>query len=196
MKKIEMLWRELLFQSIEKKTRQFTQKEEAKDLGVSTSTIFQALKVPRRLGAVRVTGRFFRVVDTEKLLLHWASVRNLHRDIIFKGHSPLPLFEIEGLMPANVIFACYSAARKYLGVSPADYDSVYVYAKATAEILKRFTFGKGRQNIIILKEDPLLSRYGGKTTLAQTFVDLWNLSDWQAKDFTHAIKEKIDGLLS
>ena len=34
MKKIEMIWRELLFQAIERKNRQFTQKELAKKLGI------------------------------------------------------------------------------------------------------------------------------------------------------------------
>jgi len=48
MKKIEIIWRELLFQAIEKKTRRFTQKELAKKFGFSTSTVFQALKTPEK----------------------------------------------------------------------------------------------------------------------------------------------------
>jgi hypothetical protein len=42
-----------------------------------------------------------------------------------------------------------------------------------------------------LKADEFLKNYGQTTTLAQTFVDLWNLSEWYAKDFLNAIKGKI-----
>lgn len=196
MLKIEIIWREILFQAIEKKNFQFTQKELAARLGVSTSTIFQALKTPRKAGAVRVTGRFFLLEDSEKLLYHWASVRNLQKEIIFTSRVNLPVLEIEGMAPPDVIFGCYSAARQILGTPPADYDKVYLYAKDTAEIKARFTFEKGRPNLIVLKQDPLLTRYGQITTFAQTFVDLWNLPDWQAKDFTRSLKEKIDEFLS
>lgn len=196
MKKIEIIWRELLFQAIENKLRQFQQKKLAEQLGVSTSTIFQALKAPRAMGAVRVTGRFFILEDPEKLLYHWASVRNLKKEILFAGSVRLPVLEIEGLMPPDIIFACYSAARYILKEVPADYDTVYVYSETADSLRERFSFTKGRANMVILKQDPLLGSYGQRTTLAQTFVDLWNLSDWQAKEFTKALKEEIDGLLS
>lgn len=196
MKKIEMIWRELLFQAIEKKNRQFTQKELAQQLGFSTSTIFQALKTPRSMGAVRVTGRFFIVEDPEKLLYDWGSVRNLQKDIIFKGRVNLPVLGIEGRMPGNIIFGGYSAARHILSVAPADYDTVYIYAKEIGQMQERFKFEKGRANVVVLKQDPLLTQYGSITTLSQTFVDLWNLSDWQAKEFVRALKEKIDEFLS
>lgn len=196
MKKIEMIWRELLYQAIEKKNRRFTQKELASYFSFSTSTIFQALKAPRKMGAVRVTGRFFVLEDPEKLLYHWASIRNIQKDIIFTAHVASPIFEIEGNMPSDVTFACYSAARRILAVSPADYDKVFVYAKNLTHIKERFDFKKGRENLIVVREDPFLSRYGSLTALSQIFVDLWNLSDWQAKEFVRALKEKIDGLLS
>lgn len=199
MKKIEIIWREILYQTIEKKIFQFTQKDLAGKLDVSTSTIFQALKTPRKMGAVRVTGRFFVIEDAEKLLYHWASVRNLQKDIIFKTRVNLPVLQIEGLMPPDVIFGFYSGARQILAMPPADYGTVYVYIKNLKIIEKlkeRFVFTKGYPNLFVLKGDKLLDFYGSKTTIAQTFVDLWNLADWQAKDFTKDLKEKIDGLLS
>ncbi len=196
MRKIEIIWRELLYQAIEKKNRRFTQKDLASYFNFSTSTIFQALKTPRKMGSVRVTGRFFVLEDEEKLLYHWASVRNIQKDVIFTGYVGLSIFEIEGNMPPDAIFACYSAARNILGVAPADYDKVFVYTKNIDLIKKRFDFKKGRANLIVLRQDPFLSQYGSLTTLPQTFVDLWNLSDWQAKEFVGSLKEKIDGLLS
>lgn len=199
MKKIEIIWRELLFQATEKKVRRHTQKELAKKFGFSTSTIFQALKTPRKMGAVRVTGRFFILEDPKKLLFHWASGRNIDKDIIFKGRVNLPILEIEGLMPPGAIFGCYGAARHILGEPPADYDQVWVYAKKLdmlEKIKDRMEITKGNPNLFILQGDEFLDAYGQITTIAQTFVDLWNLPSWQAKDFTEAVEAKIDGLLS
>jgi len=199
MKKIEIIWRELLFQVIEKHRRQFTQKELAGKFGFSTSTIFQSLKVPRKMGAVRATGRFFIVEDPEKLLYHWASIRDLKRDILFAGRVELPVLEIEGRMPEGVIFGGFSAARLILKESPADYDKVYVYINLKSQISNlesRFEFIKGNPNLFILKADKFMENYGQITTLAQTFVELWNLPDWYAKEFVKDLKERINELLS
>lgn len=199
MKKIEIIWRELLFQAIEKKGRQFTQKGLAKKFGFSTSTIFQALKMPRKMGAVRVTGRFFILEDPKKLLFHWASVRNIEKDIIFKGRVNSPILEIEGLIPPGVIFGFYSAARYFLNEPPADYDQVWMYLKTEEELVEihqRLTITHGAPNLFILQADKFFNSYGQTTTIAQTFVDLWNLPSWQAKDFTEAVEAKIDEFLS
>ena len=218
MKKIEIIWRELLYQVLDKRKlpagplreaseegRSFTQKEIAAKFGFSTSTVFQALKIPRKMGAVRVTGRFFILEDIEKLLYHWASVRSLEKDIMFSTHIDLPILEIEAKMPPSVIFGGFSAAREILGgVAPAGYDTGYVYAKSPAEVKKRFEVGKGppalrarqgRPNLVVLKADGFLASYGQVTTIAQTFVDIWNLPFWYAKEFTKSLKEKIDELL-
>lgn len=194
MNKIEMIWREILFQAIEKKNYKFMQKDLAKKFGFSTSTIFQALKVPRKMGAVEVRGRFFTLEDAEKILYHWASARNLEKDIIFRGRVEMNAFEIEGNIPPDSIFAGYSAARMLLSDSPSDYDKVYLYGDSE-EIKKRFKFTKGEPNLFVLKKDEFMGNYGQTTTLAQTFVDLWNIKEWYAKEFTKALKEKIDGLL-
>lgn len=196
MRKIEIIWRELLYQALEKKNNKFTQKDLAKKFNFSTSTIFQALKIPRKMGAVRVTGRFFILEDSEKLLYHWASVRNLKKDIIFAARIKLPVLEIEGRLPPDVVFGGYSSARQKLAEPPADYDKVYVYSQNLAEMKRRFDFQKGNANLIVLTPDDFLTDYGQTTTLAQTFVDLWNLPDWYAKEFTGALREKIDELLS
>ena len=195
MKKIETIWRELLFQAVTKKKRQFTQKELAEKFGFSTSTVFQALKIPRKMGAVQVTGRYFILEDPEKLLYHWASVRSFKKEIIFSGRVDLPVLEIEGRMPPEVVFGCFSAARQILTEPPADYDRVYIYAEKADSVKKRFKFEKGRENLVVLKADKFLKDYGQLTTISQTFVDLWNLPDWQAKEFTQALEKKFDELL-
>lgn len=199
MKKIEIIWRELLYQAIEQKNRCFTQKDLAQKFNFSVSTVFQALKAPRKMGAVRVTGRNFTLEDPEKLLYHWASIRNLSRDILLQGWVDLPTLELEGLMSPQVIFGGFSAAKFYLQEPAADYAKVYVYTKEFSSIQKRFQIKKSKEissNLIILKADDFLFNYGQKTTLGQTFVDLWNVHEWYAKEFVRALKQKIDELLS
>jgi len=196
MTKKEIIWREILYQGIEKKSRQFTQKKLASIFGFSLSTVFNALKIPREIGAVRVTGRYFILQDPEKLLYLWATHRNLKKEILYKTQiKKASVFEIEGMMPPEIIYGAYSAFRKRFKEVPADYDKIYIYAKKINEIKKRFPPKKGYENLIVLQSDPFLKKYGKITTLAQTFVDLWNLPEWYARDFYLDLGNKIRELL-
>lgn len=193
MLKKEIIWREILFQAIENKKNKFTQKEIAKHFGFSLSTVFNALKIPRQTGAIEVSGRDFSLVDAEKFLNIWATFRRLKNDIIYQTHCDLSFREIEGLMPPGVIFGVFSAYYKKYKEAPADYDKVYIYCQEDQliEIKKRFPFKKGYQNLIVLRTDPWLYIFGKLTPDVQTYVDLWNLSEWYAKDFLETLKEKI-----
>jgi len=192
MTKKEIIWREILFQAIENKKFEFTQKELAQKYSFSLSTVFNALKVPREAGAVEGK-RGFRVLDIEKFLYLWATFRKIKKDIIYQTAVKKRVFEIEGEMPPFVIFGAYSAFLKKYKFAPADYDKVYVYIeeKNLEEIKKRFPLQKGYINLIVLKADPWLKNFGPITPDCQTFVDLWNLTEWYAKDFLNVLKEKI-----
>ncbi|MBI4099861.1 winged helix-turn-helix domain-containing protein [Candidatus Microgenomates bacterium] len=187
MKKIEMIWREILEMS--SKTAFFEQKLMAAKLGISTSTVFAAIKPLRAIGAVTVTGRNFRVTNLEKILLFWATHRQLTRDIIYQTRVDSPILEIEGLVPPGTVYTAYSATRRLLGTAPADYDKVYVYGDA--KTVDRFPKLPGTPNLFVLKADPFLKNYGNITPVSQTMVDLWNLPDWFAADFFKALKEKF-----
>lgn len=193
MSKKEIIWREILYQAIEKKNRQFTQKDLATRFSFSLSTIFNSLKIPRQIGAIKVTGRNFQVVDLEKFLYLWATVRNLRKDVIYQTRVEEPILTLEGLMPASAVYGAYSAYRLKFNEAPADYDQIYIYTSSLKEIKKRFPPAgqKVYFNLIVLKSDPFMKNYGQTTTLAQTFVDLWNLPAWYAKDFHNALKAKI-----
>ena len=192
MTKKEILWREILFQTTENKKFEFTQKELAKKYGFSLSTVFNALKIPRSASAVEGK-RGFRVRDIEKFLYLWATFRKIKKDIIYQTSVKKGVIAIEGEMPPNVIFGVFSAFVKKYKTAPADYDKVYVYSTESEieEIKKRFPSQKGYQNLIVLKADPWLKNFGQITPDCQTFVDLWNLPEWYAKDFLNALKEKI-----
>jgi len=198
MTKKEFIWREILFQAIENKKLEFTQKELAQKYGFSLSTVFNGLKTPRNVGAVEGK-RGLRVRDIEKFLHLWATFRNFKKDIIYQTNVSKPVREIEGEMPAGVIFGGYSAFLKKYKEAPADYDKVYIYSseKEATEVKNRFPVQKGYINLIVLKVDPWLKNpafsfaKAGATPDCQTFADLWNLPEWYAKDFLNALKDKI-----
>ena len=192
MTKKEIIWREILFQAIENEKSDFTQKELAHKYGFSLSTVFNAVKMPRQVNAIEGK-RGLRIRDLEKFLYLWATFRNIKKDIIYQTAVKKDVFEIEGSMPPSVIFAAYSAFLKKHKTAPADYDKVYVYSPAAKvpELKKRFPPQKGYQNLIVLKADPWLKNFGATTPDCQTFVDLWNLPEWYAKDFLSALREKI-----
>lgn len=194
MKKKETIWRNILHEALTKRTDVFTQKNIAKQFHYSTSTVYNALKIPRELGAIEVTGRFFRLRDFEKLLLVWATQRYIIRDIIYQTHIEMTTQKIEGSMPPNTVFGAFSAYRLKYEESPADYDAVYIYSKDLEAIQQRFPKEKNRKknpNLFVLKPDKFLDEFGTITPDVQTFVDLWNLPQWYAKDFLEALKKKI-----
>lgn len=193
MLKIEIIWREILENA--RRVPLFEQKKLASKLRFSTSTVFAAISPLRAIGAIGVTGRNFRILDMEKILLYWATHRNLSRDIIYSTRMEAPVMEIEGLADNKTIYAGYSAARFLLGSSPSEYAKVYLYSDSPSDLKKRFPANPGNPNIFILKADPYLSAYGGTTPVSQTYVDIWNMGDWYAKEFLEAIKRKYYGFL-
>lgn len=190
MKKIEFVFRELLFQAIEKGNRRFTQLGLSKQLGLSTSMISFALKPLKKMNAVEVRQRGFSVIDPRKVLYHWASVRNIEKDIVYSARVEMPVIEIEKAMPDNIVYGAYSAYRLKFKDAPADYSEAYIYGDETLKT--RFPEAKGPANLFVLKKDPLMERYGKLTTMAQTFVDLWNIKSWYASEYMKALEARIN----
>lgn len=200
MMKIETTWHHLLWLALEKKEFKHTQESLADYFDYSLSTVNLAVKKASAIGAVRVTGKFFVVTDVKKLLLYWATHRILEKDVIYKTHIDLLINEIEGLIPPRAIIAGFTAGKKILGEAPADYSKVFFYLpEEDLKIAqKRFppSFDKKPENVFVLKSYPKQIDYGQITTLPQTFVDIWGLGDWYARDFSISLEEKIDELLS
>ncbi len=190
MKKIELVYRELLYGVLEQKNSKFTQLALAQKLQVSLSTIHHALKPLKQTGAIEIRLKNFLVLDPEKILLHWASIRNITSDIVYQTRVEKPVKVIESEMPAGVIWGAYSAYKYKWKDVPADYSEIYVYGEEK-EIKSRFPSHSGRPNLFVLKKDEFLEEYGKITTLAHTFVDLWNLPQWYAKEFLSALKKRI-----
>lgn len=191
MKKIEYVWRELLIRTIEKRTPAFGQQELAASLRLSSSTVNLALSPLRRMGAVTIGKRRSEVIDYEKILYHWANHRDISSDIVFSFHLDLSVREIEGRLPVGTIPTAYTAVRERFGEPPAEYGKVYCYHAHPQDVVERLTpdSSPGEPNLFILRADPHL---GSAVSFSQLFVDLWNMTDWYAKDFCNFVKAKIE----
>jgi len=192
MRKKEFVYRELLYQSIERKNRKTTQLELSKTLKLSLSMVNFAVAPLVKMNAVKINPRSLEIIDPRKILLHWASARNVEKDIIYRTRVNEPVATIESEMPAGVIFGGYSGYKFKFNEVPADYSEVYVYGDDKL-IRRRFRENKNAPNLFVLKKDELMDRYG--LTYAQLFVDLWNMKEWYAKDFLKALEERIYGIL-
>lgn len=193
--KIERVYRELLYQVLEKKVSFLTQRFLSKECFTSLSNVNYALSKLEQMNAIEKKAQGFKVLDAKKILLYWASIRNLRKDIIYKTYIDLPIIEVERAMP-NVLFSAYSGYKFLFKQIPAEYGEVFVYGdiKQLGEIKNRFPVKKGEPNLIVLKIDDHLKKFR-ELPIAQIFVDLWNIDKWYASDFLKILEEKINGIL-
>lgn len=193
MKKTETVYREILYQAIEKENRSLTQAALARKLKISLSTVNLAITPLARTGAVTVKKRGLDIREPRKILYHWASARNLGKDVIYQTRVNVPVREIEKNMPDDAIYTAYSAYKLKFKEVPADYSEAYVYGE---ESIKRlFPQSKGIPNLFVLRKDAAIESYGKVVTLASIFVDLWNIREWYAGDFLKALEGKIGRIL-
>ena len=190
MKRIELVLKEILYQAVEKNNRKTSQSYLAKATSTSLSTVNLAIKHLKKMGSVEVKRRSLIIINPKKILLYWASIRNLEKDIIKKIRVESSVVDIEKNMPPEVIFGAYSAYKFFYHDQPADYSEVYIYSDNPEDILKRFSVKQGPPNLFILKKD------FDKMTVAHIFVDLWNLKEWYAKDFLKSMENKLYGILA
>jgi len=193
MKKTEIIYREILFDVIESKKNRFTQLELSKRLNVSLSTVNNALKPLDKIGGISIEKRFFSIRGLEKILIFWATKRNLDKDIIYKTNVNLSIQDIEKNLPSKIIYTAYSAYKFKFNDVPADYSEVIVYADNSEDIQARFPLKKGYANLIVLRKDKEMNRLtkNNIAPLAQIYVDLWNLGTWYAKEFLKALEQRI-----
>lgn len=180
---------------------EFTQKYIAQELNLSLSTVNLAIKKLANISAIKVYRRSFIITDLSKLILYWATRRNLNRDVVYKTASNLTVNEIERSMPDKIAFTAYSAFKYLLGDTPADYSQVYVYANddTLIEIRRRFPEKKGIDNLFVLSPDIYLSKAienkdlkNSSVSIPQIFVDLWNINNWYSKDFIDTLEKKMN----
>ena len=193
--KIERVYREILWGVLENRIRTFKQLELSRLCNLSLSTVNYALKPLERMNAIEKRRFGFRVIDPKKILLYWASIRNLEKDIVYQTYLDEPVDRIESEVPASSVLTAYSAFKFKFGTVPSDYGEVVVYG-AKEEFQRRFgeESAKVRPNLIVLLLDPHLARFK-VATIGQIFVDLWNMKSWYAREFLKKLEEIVDGIL-
>ncbi len=199
MKKQEVIFRLIACQYIDGK-RQFTQLELAQRTGMSLSTVNLAVSNLSKVNAVSIRTRSFAVISLERLLMFWATRRNIADDIQYSTNLDASVKDIEGGMPDGIAFTAYTAYKLLYKDVPADYSEVYVYADQDGleELQKRFGHREGMPNLLVLKADGVLAKEmkgnglaHSSVCAAQVFVDLWNIKAWYANDFVSALKARL-----
>ncbi len=195
MKKKELVYREILYKSMEMKKNFQTQLELSRELGLSLSTINSAVRQLARFGGIEILKQGFRLMDAEKIATFWASARSVQKDITYATRANMQVSEIEKNMPSGAIYTAYSGFKFQKNNTPADYSEVYVYAdnETLLEIKARFPEAKGPANLIVLKSDDRLGKISKNSIapIAQIYVDLWNLKEWYAKEFRNELEKQI-----
>ncbi len=192
MKKYERVYREILFRTLESGEHFFKQIALAGRCKTSIGNVHKALRPLEQMNCIEKKPMGFAVINPKKILLYWASARNLERDIIYKTHVRGTVHETEKGMPP-VIFTAYSGYKFRFNSTPSDYSEVLVYGERKG-IEERFPQSHGKPNLIVLKPDLHLETFR-QAPVAQIFVDLWNLNTWYADDFVKALDKKIDKLI-
>jgi hypothetical protein len=193
--KKERVYREILYGVLEKNIRSFKQIELSKECKLSLSTVNYALEPLGRMNAIEKKRFGFSVIDARKILLFWASIRKIEKEIVYQTYLNEKVEKIESEIPANSIFTAYSAFKFRFKEIPSEYSEVIVYGEKE-DFEKRFGKEnlKFKPNLIVLKLDEHLLKFK-ISPLAQIYVDLWNLPTWYAKDFLKKIEEKLHGIL-
>lgn len=195
MLKKELVYLRVLSGFFGRRENSFTQLSLARELGISVSTVNNALKPLGKMGAVDVRGMGFSVSYAEKFLAYWASVRDVEKDAVYKTRVPAGVSALEKSMPSGVVYAAYSAYKFSFKDVPADYSEVYVYAsKSELEDLKRrFPPRLGPPNLLVLRKEKLLDAMSENRVSPSclVYVDLWNLREWYAKDFLKALEKRL-----
>jgi len=185
MKKVNRVLREILYRVYERNEPFMSQKSLAQACCLSMDTVNRLVTKLNQFRAIKKKPPGFRVVDAKKVLSYWASTRNLTRDTIYSTYSPDSVSKIEGELPPGSIFTAYSGYQLKFNETPTHYEEIFVYADPD-EVRRKFPESNvERHNLFVLKQDPHLERVGndGAVTLAQLYVDLWQIGGSTADRF-------------
>ncbi|MCD6403960.1 MAG: hypothetical protein J7L59_02130 [Nanoarchaeota archaeon] len=193
--KIERVYREILFEVLEREIKKLTQRGLSQRCEVSLSTVNHAIKPLVRMNAVEVSKFGLRVTQPKKILYYWACIRRLEGDVVYKTFLREDVERIETTLPPGSILTAYSAFKLRFREVPSEYGEVVVYGRRE-DFLERFGKEnlKFEPNLIVLKLDEHLLKFK-EIPVAQIFVDLWSLRSWYANVFLKRLEVRIDGIL-
>lgn len=206
MRKNELVYRHILDSVLEKRQIKFQQKKLAEAFGISVSTVHQALQPLKRLNALKIGGRFFTILSTEKILYYWACHRNMEKELLKKYYIPKPVAYRSAVCGPEVIFGGYERLNDLFKTPPADFDIAIWYIKANEENMTELeqrlqeleADPEPRNNFfntLIYQQDDFLKFYGGRIPYCQAFVDVFNRPDWYSKDYIKEFENYYEAIL-
>lgn len=207
MLKEEAIFREILCKALYENNL-IKQNELSQFLQISIGLANKIIHRLEQIGAMAKEGRSYHVTSFKKILMLWASIHNLQRELLYSTRVTRPIREIERELPDGTIFSAYSAFNDLFNEAPADYSEVWVYTDPDllTEVRERFPPNNLPANLFLLKADANLlgnsMRYCKRKSIVsipQLYVDLWNLPSWYSKEYITALEAKImemkDGIL-
>lgn len=196
MKKEERILREILI-GVKENKEIFFQKNLSKDCNVSIGLVNKVIKRLELQSSLQKKGKGFSVIDPNKILLYWATRRQIQKEINERYYIKASVETIEKTLPGCVIFTAFSAWRLLKGRVPADYREVYVFVPKNHEKmvklwLKENKPSKGPENLFIIYTDDEHLIKTSKENVApipQIFVDLYSIGGISSKYFLRDILE-------
>jgi len=196
MKKEEKIFREILIGMLGKREK-FYQKEISEICKVSIGLVNKVVSKLEEQGSIQRKIKGFSVIDPNKILMYWATKRNLNKDLSEKYYIKKSVTDIEKTLPNCVIFTAYSGWRLLTGRTPADYREIYVYVPVEKKELMRLWLkenkpSKGLENLFIIYTDDEHLIKNSKKNIApvpQIFVDIYSLAGISNKYFLKDMME-------
>jgi hypothetical protein len=194
MKKINRVLREILHRVYERNEPFMSQKSLGQACETSIDTVNRLVSKLHQFGSIEKKPLGFRVTDPKKILLYWASTRNLASDLVYSTYSLDQVSEIEAEMPPGSIFTCYSGYQRRFKDAPTYYEEVHVYADLDWVKRKFPEKDVERNNIFVLRADPHLKKVskGNAAPLAQIYVDLWQIGEATGDRFILELEKKLE----
>jgi DNA-binding transcriptional MocR family regulator len=194
MKKINRILREILYRVYERNEPFMSQRSLGQACETSIDTVNRLVSKLHQFGSIEKKPLGFRVTNPKKVLLYWASTRNLANDIVYSTYSPDQVSEIEEEMPPGTIFTGYSGYRLRFKDVPTYYEEVYVYADPDGVKRKFPEKAIERKNVFVLKSDPHLKKVSKNNAapLAQIYVDLWQIGEATSERFVLELEKKLE----
>lgn len=197
MKKIEIIYREILIGILNKKIS-FTQLEISKKCEIALGHVNKVIKKLEQVGALQIMQRNFKIIDPSRILMQWATIRKIKNEV--KSYSiNLDLDDLEKAIPGIALFTAFSAWKFFKKRVPIDYREVYIYVSEKDKKIFDLWLNKQEINknklpnlyVIYSKDNHLFNNSKNNIVpVPQIIVDTYSISNISSRYFfSDMIKE-------
>lgn len=192
MSRKNIVFREILYRTLELNEPYMTQKSIAEKCQVSLDTVNKVVRDLYKFHGVEKKPMGFRVINVQKVLTYWACTRNLHKDVCFSTYVPRKVKEIENELPPDTIFTAFSGYARRMGEVPT-YTEIYVYGDPQKISIKFPKKESRKPNLVVLKKDGHIDSVSRNRSapIAQIYADLWQIGTQEAEKLLVMLDERL-----